>query len=62
MHTRGKLKLHRLIAGIILMLGLVLMASKIYVDDEPGALPLLMIVVAVAWFFISRQLLRSRYK
>ena len=44
---------------LVVVVGLVLMAFKIYADSEPGALPLLLVVVGTAWFFILRARARS---
>ena len=44
---------------MVLAFGVVLAIGKIYADSEPGALPLLLIVVGTAWFFITRVRARS---
>ncbi len=38
----------------ILVVGLVLMTYMITVESEPGALPLLLVIVGIAAYFISR--------
>lgn len=35
-------------------IGLVLMTMKIYVDSEPGALPLILVLLGVVWYWIER--------
>jgi hypothetical protein len=47
-------KLHARLSILTLGLGLVLMARQIYADDEPGAIPLLLVVVGIGWFIIAR--------
>jgi hypothetical protein len=41
-------------------LGLALLVYMITVEDEPGALPLAMIVLGSVWHFVARARLRSR--
>ena len=50
-----KLKVHRILPVLTLVVGLVLMAGKIYADSEPGAVPLLLVLIGIAWLFITRQ-------
>ena len=35
------------------------MAGKIYADGEPGAIPLLLIVLGAGWYFVAR--VRARH-
>lgn len=39
---------------LIILLGVALMTYMIKVEDEPGALPLLLIVTGILWFFINQ--------
>lgn len=48
------LKLHTRLSVLTFVTGLVLMARQMYADDEPGAIPLLLVVVGIAWFVITR--------
>jgi hypothetical protein len=41
-------------------LGLALLVYMVTVEDEPGALPLAMIVLGSLWHFVDRTRLRSR--
>jgi len=36
-----------------IFLGLLLLVYMIVVEDEPGALPLLIVIIGVAWFIIN---------
>lgn len=54
-----KLKRNLLIAKLILAVGFVLMVRQMYFDDEPGAIPLLLIVVGTGWYFATRRRMRT---
>ncbi|NBP69759.1 MAG: hypothetical protein EBU52_13550, partial [Cytophagia bacterium] len=53
---------HKLVASIMFAFALLLMAFKIYADSEPGALPLLLLLIASAWYCITLYRLRKRTK
>lgn len=42
------------ISALVLILGVVLAAGKIYADSEPGAVPLLMILIGAIWQAVAR--------
>lgn len=48
------LKASRGFAIAILVLGVVLMAYMITVESEPGALPLLFVLVGIVWLLVNR--------
>ena len=53
----------QLVAAIaVTVAGLLLLAYMIIVEDEPGAIPLALIVSGTAWFVISRIRLRRKGK
>jgi len=56
------LKAHRNLSVFVLVLGIVLMIFMIVVEDEPGGIPVLLILVGTGWFFISRSGIRSQNK
>lgn len=56
-----KLKLHKLISLLITVIGIALMTFMIIAEDEPGAIPLALIIAGVGWYFISRARTRSNY-
>ena len=51
----NKLKTQKIISMIITFLGIILLIYMITVEDEPGAIPLLMIVGGTVWFFITKS-------
>ena len=55
-----KLKMHRWISILITSIGVVLMVFMVLVEDEPGALPLLLIVIGTGWYFITRSRMKSQ--
>lgn len=59
MHTAEKLKVHRILSLLTLALGLVLMTYMVIYESEPGAIPLLLIVVGTGWYFMTRKRGRS---
>ncbi|HEX2189333.1 MAG TPA: hypothetical protein VHG51_10570 [Longimicrobiaceae bacterium] len=59
MNTLEKLKVHRILAVLIVAVGLVLMIGKIYADSEPGGIPILLVVLGTGWYFIARVRARS---
>jgi hypothetical protein len=64
MHTANataskKLKTHRLLSLLMIIIGLVLMVFMIRTESEPGALPLLLVVLGIAWHVITWRRMRS---
>lgn len=49
-------------AVLIVAIGLVLMIGKMYVDSEPGAIPLLMVVLGTGWYLVARARARSHHE
>jgi hypothetical protein len=58
-HTK-KLKMHKLLSIITTVIGIALLTFMIVVEDEPGALPLALIVFGTGWYFITRSRLSSQ--
>lgn len=56
-----KLRLHKLISVLVIIIGCMLMIYMIYVEDEPGAIPLLLIVAGSGWYFITRYRIRLQH-
>ena len=48
------LKAQRVISLAITAVGVLLLTYMITVEDEPGALPLALVIGGLAWFFITR--------
>lgn len=55
----AKLKVHTLLSALTIVIGALLMTYMIYVESEPGALPLLLVVGGTGWYFITRARIRS---
>ena len=53
-NTSEKLKRHTLISVITIAIGVVLMIYMIFVEDEPGGIPLLLIVFGIGGYFVTR--------
>lgn len=54
-----KLNVQKLLSVLVFVFGFVLLIYMITVEDEPGALPLLLIIIGATWYFITRSKLRS---
>ena len=54
MGTLEKLKVHKILSALSVVVGLVLMAGKIYADSEPGAIPMLLVVLGAGWYLLAR--------
>lgn len=53
------LRAQRTISLVITVLGVVLLAYMIAVEDEPGALSLALLLGGVVWFYITRARIRA---
>jgi hypothetical protein len=49
MKTNRGLVVQRSLSACVIAIGVVLMAVKIHADSEPGAVPLLLVVLGTAW-------------
>ena len=49
-----------MLSALTVAVGFVLMAGKIYADSEPGAIPLLLVVLGAGWHLIARAQARPR--
>jgi len=54
-----KLKLHTLLSILTIAIGAVVMAAKMYADSEPGAIPILLVILGIGWYFITRARIRT---
>lgn len=61
-NTSEKLKRYTLISVITIAIGVVLMIYMIFVEDEPGGIPLLLIVFGIGGYFVTRVRIRSHQK
>ena len=62
MNTLEKLKVHEILAALTIAIGFVLMLGKIYADSEPGAIPILLVVLGMGWYLITRVRARSHQR
>lgn len=56
-----KLKMYKLLSLLTIFIGLALLTFMIVVEDEPGALPLVLIVIGTGWYFFTRSKIRSQH-
>jgi hypothetical protein len=57
-HAR-KLKVQKILSALTVAIGFVLMSGKIYADSEPGAIPILLVVLGTGWYIVARARTRS---
>lgn len=57
-----KFRMYKLISVLITVMGAALMTFMIVVEDEPGGIPLLLIVAGTGWYFITRYRIQSMHK
>ena len=60
MDAPEKLKVQKMLSALTVAIGLVLMAGKIYADSEPGAIPMLLVVLGTGWYLVARVRARPR--
>jgi len=48
-------KLHLVTPILLILIGLMLLVYMIIVEDEPGMIPLLLLISGVGWLFIARR-------
>lgn len=60
--TSHSLKIQTRLSALLLVLAVALLATNIIVEDEPGAIPLLAVLVATAWLVITRVRVRRAGK
>lgn len=57
-----KLKMQTMLSVLLIVIGTLLLVYMIVVESEPGAIPLILILLGVGWYFILRYKVRSQYK
>ena len=60
MDTLERLKVQKILSALTIAIGFVLMTGKIYADSEPGAIPMLLVVLGTGWYLVARVRTRSR--
>ena len=59
---KQRLKINSTLSGLMIISGTALLIYMIRVEDEPGALPLLLIILGTAWFFIIQNRIKNQVK
>jgi hypothetical protein len=57
-----KLTMHTLLSVLTLTTGVVLMIYMMYEESEPGALPILLVIVGIGWYSIARIRIQSHHE
>ncbi|MEX0722507.1 MAG: hypothetical protein WD053_01450 [Gracilimonas sp.] len=55
-----KLRMHKLLSLLTIFIGLLLVTFMIVVESEPGAVPLVLLLVGTGWYFTTRSRIRSQ--
>lgn len=58
--NENNLKIHTLLSALTIIFGFALLIFMIVVEDEPGAIPLLLIVCGAGWYFITRHRIQTQ--
>lgn len=61
MNTFKKLMIQKILSVLIGGIGVILMTYMIYVENEPGAIPLLLIMLGGGWYLITRFKIQSQH-
>jgi len=59
-HINQMQKLSKLFSVLTIFIGAVLLIYMIAVEDEPGALPLILLIIGVIWFVITKYQIKKR--
>lgn len=62
MERNQKLNLQKTVSKVIIILGMALLTYGVIVEDEPTAIPLLMIVSGTVWYFIIKSRTKTHKK
>jgi hypothetical protein len=62
MDTLEKLKVQKILSALTIAIGFVLMSGKIYTDSEPGAIPILLVLIGTGWYLVAQVRTRSRQR
>lgn len=56
-----KLAVHKILSTVTLVIGVLLLIYMVRVESEPGAIPLLLVVVGIGWHVVTRVRSRARH-
>ncbi len=62
MNSTRTLKINTYLSLLMITLGVIFLAYMILVEDEPGAIPLLMTIIGICWYFLTKWKLKSYNK
>lgn len=54
------LKTHKLISILVIVIGITLMTYMVITEDEPGAIPLLLIISGTGWYLVTRSNMKAQ--
>lgn len=54
------LKIHKLISILMIVIGITLMTYMVITEDEPGAIPLLLIISGTGWYLVTRSNMKAK--
>jgi hypothetical protein len=54
-----KLQTNKILSGLTISIGTILLLYMVIVEDEPGALPLFLILAGTVWFFINHHQIKK---
>jgi uncharacterized membrane protein YdjX (TVP38/TMEM64 family) len=57
-----KLKVYTTLSAVCMLVGVLLMIYMIKVEDEPGALPLFLIITGAVWFTVSQIKIKKQVR
>jgi hypothetical protein len=57
-----KLKAHTTLSAVFMLIGVLLMIYIIRVEDEPGALPLFLIITGTVWFTVNQIKIKKQVR
>lgn len=55
MQPSRKWSMQKTMSVVVAAIGCLLMAGKIHADSEPGAIPLLLVVLGIGWYVVARR-------
>lgn len=55
-----KQKWSRILSALIILLGTILMIYMVNYEDEPGAIPLILIIGGIVWFAINQYQIKKQ--
>lgn len=56
-----KLMILQVLSVLTIVIGLLLLTFMIVVEDEPGAIPMLLILFGTGWYLFTRHKIRSQH-